>query len=351
MFGHKGGILQKHLSGDFGVKGRLSAVAHNPWLPILIASAAWGSAPAATRVILLNGVNPFTIFPLKQVLGSAVVIGVLALSRRLTRLNVHTFKAGALIGTFNMTIPTILFTLGFQYIPASIGSVIVGVIPLATILFTHWVVPGERFRIDRLPGLVVALLGVGIISWAPIGQPSSRWLLGVGITTLGAGFAALGWAFTRRYATRLPNSQLIVAQFLVSTVLLCLVSIPFGGYGGYQIIDATSLWLIIYLAAGPTVISFAAFMWVSRIAVAARAALVGYLVPVLGAVAGVALLSEPITLQLVLGVTAVLIGIVVSDRPDRIAEQQESAKTVSSDGFEETMTQTPTASPAVDQRM
>ncbi len=321
MYGHKGGIVEKPSAGRF-TQGRLRAVTHNPWLPILIASVAWGSAPAATRVILLNGVNPFTIFPLKQVCGAAIVIGALALTGRLPRLDLPTFKAGAVIGTFNMTVPAILFTLGFQYIPASIGAVIVGVIPLATILFTHWVVPGERFRIDRLPGLVVALLGVGVMSWAPIGQPSSQWILGVGITLLGAAFAALGWAFTRRYAVRFPNNRLIVTQFLVSTVLLCLISLPFGGYDGYLTIDPTSLWLILYLAAGPTVISFAAFMWVSRIAVAARAALVGYLVPVLGAVGGVVLLSEPITLQLVLGVAAVLVGIVVSDRPDRNAARE-----------------------------
>jgi drug/metabolite transporter (DMT)-like permease len=291
----------------------------------MIAALAWGSAPAANRAILLKGVSPFTIFPLKQVIGAVVMIGALALIRRLPRMDWNTFKAGVVIGVFNMTIPTVLFTLGFQIIPASIGSVIVGVIPLTTILFTHWVVPGERFRVERLPGLLVALLGVSAMGWAPIGQTSSTWILGVGVTTLGAVCSGLGGAFTRRYAVRYSNRQLIVSQFLTSAVLLSLISVPYDGYRGYLTIDSTSLWLIIYLGAGTTVVSFAAFMWASRIATAARVALIGYLVPVLGAVAGVLLLSEPVTIQLILGMVAVSIGMIVSDRPDRLDDRRRAA--------------------------
>ena len=325
MFGHKTPIVENLPTDGSVAGGRWHGITHNAWIPIMIASLAWGSAPAANRAILLNGVDPFTIFPLKQVGAAVVTIGALALARRLPRIDLPTLKAGAVIGVFNMTIPTILFTLGFEIIPASIGAVVVGIIPLNTILFTHWVVPGERFRLDRVPGLLVGFLGVAIMAWAPVGQPSSRWILGVAVTTLGAIFAGAGGAFTRRYAVRHRNHSLIVVQFLVSAVLLCTISIPFGGYAGYLTIDATSLWLIIYLAAVPTVISFAAFMWASRIATAARAALIGYLVPVLGAAGGVVLLSEPITLQLIVGVVAVAIGIVVSDRPDRQDDRRRAA--------------------------
>ncbi len=325
MFGHKTPIVGG-LSPDGAVAGsRWHPITLNPWIPIALASLAWGSAPAANKAILLRGVNPFTIFPLKQVGAAAVVIGALALARRLPRINLETLKAGAVIGIFNMTVPTILFTLGFEIIPASIGAVVVGIIPLTTILFTHWVVPGERFRLDRVPGLVIAFSGVAIMAWAPVGEPTSRWILGVMLTLTGAACAGVGGAFTRRYAVRHQNRSLIVAQFLTSAVLLCAISIPFGGYGGYLTIDSTSLWLIIYLAAVPTVVSFAAFMWASRITTAARAALTGYMVPVLGAIGGVTLLSEPITFQLTAGIVAVAIGIVVSDLPDRKDDRQRAA--------------------------
>ena len=106
---------------------------------------------------------------------------------------------------------------------------------------------------------------------------------------------------------------------------MSLISIPFDGYAGYLTIDSGSLWLIVYLGAVPTVVSFAAFMWASRIATAARAALTGYLVPVFGAIGGVVLLSEPITLQLAVGLAAVAIGIVLSDRPDRRDDRKRAA--------------------------
>nr|MDE0501908.1 DMT family transporter [bacterium] len=325
MFGHEAPIVGKRPAYGTDGGSRWHGITRNPWIPIAIASLTWGSAPAATKAVLLNGVSPFTIFPLKQVGGALMVISALALVGRLPRIDPATLKAGVVIGIFNMTVPTILFTLGFETIPASIGAVIVGIIPLTTIVFSHWVVPGERFRAGRLPGLVMGMFGVAIMGWAPVGQPSSRWVLGVVLTTLGAACAGLGGAFTRRFAVRYQNRSLIVVQFITSAALLSLISIPFDGYAGYLTIDAASLWLIIYMAAVPTVISFAAFMWASRIATAARAALIGYLVPVLGAMGGVALLSEPVTLQLIVGVVAVAVGVVFSDRPDREDDRRRAA--------------------------
>lgn len=325
MFGHKTPI--RHGVGKAGSEksGRLPAITRNPWIPILVAAVAWGSAPVSSRAILLIGVSPFTIFPLKQFVGTSVIIGALALARRNLRIERETFKAGAMIGIFNMTVPTILFTLGFQVIPASIGSVIVGIIPLTTILLTHWVVPGEKFRVSRVPGLIFAVLGIGIMAWAPMGQPSSRWIVGVVLMTVGAVSAGLGGALTRRFAVRHRNAPLIISQYLTSAVILGLISIPFGGYEGYLTIDATGFWLIIYLGTVPTAISFAAFMWASRITTAARAALTGYLSPLVGATLGVVLLSEPVTPQLVVGIVAVAIGIVLSDRPDRQDDRRRAA--------------------------
>ncbi|MCQ3804488.1 MAG: DMT family transporter [Acidimicrobiia bacterium] len=325
MFGHRTPIQTGEGRTAPGKREGWQAITHNPWIPIVIAAVAWGSAPASSRAVLLMGVSPFTIFPLKQVVGASVIMATLALTKRNLRLDRETFKAGAAIGIFNMTIPTILFTLGFQIIPASIGAVIVGIIPLATILLTHWVVPGEKFRAARIPGLMFAILGIGVMAWAPVGQPSSQWIVGVVLMTVGAVSAGGGGAPPRRYAVRLRNAPLIVSQYLTSMVILGLVSIPFGGYQGYLTIDATAFWLIIYLGAGPTAISFAAFMWASRIATAARAALTGYISPLLGATLGVVVLSEPITTQLIVGMVAVAIGIVVSDRPDRRDDRRRAA--------------------------
>ncbi len=316
MFGHKTPLPGPEDPGP-GNGGLRYAISHNPWIPIMIASLAWGSAPAANRAILLRGVEPFTIFPLKQVVGATVIIGALTLMGRNLRMDRQTMRAGAIIGIFNMTLPTILFTWGFQVIPASIGAVIVAIIPLITILFTHWVVPGERFRIARIPGLTMAVLGIGVMGWAPIGQPSSQWTLGVILMTVGSLSAGIAGALTRRYAVRHRNAPLITAQYLTSAVILCLLSIPFNGYAGYLTLDATGWWLILYLGTVPTAISFTAFMWASRITTAARAALTGYLSPLVGVTLGVTLLSEPITPQLLLGIAAVALGIVVSDRPDR----------------------------------
>ena len=242
MFGHQTPVTPETGPDARGRSGLRYAISHNPWIPIMIAALAWGSAPAASRSILLRGVSPFTIFPLKQVVGTVVIIGALALMGRNLRMDRQTLLAGAIIGVFNMTIPTILFTLGFQVIPASIGAVIVGVIPLTTILLTHWVVPSERFRIARVPGLVMAVGGIGVMSWAPIGQPSSRWVLGVVLMTVGSVSAGLAGALTRRYAVRHRNAPLITSQYLTSALILSLLSIPFGGYEGYSTIDATGLW-------------------------------------------------------------------------------------------------------------
>jgi len=298
------------------------------------------SAIGGVAIGILAGWNPLVtgaFFAVAVALGIALVsqsdrisedtvIGVFFSGSMALGIVLFSMKSGYQQDLFSYLFGNVLAISTGELVALSCASaVIVAIIPLTTILLTHWVVPGETFRIARLPGLAMAIGGIAVMGWAPVGQPSSRWILGIVLMTGGALSAGLGGALTRRYAVRHRNAPLIVSQYLTSAVILALLSIPFDGYQGYLTIDPAGLWLIVYMGVVPTAISFAAFMWACRVNTAARASLTGYFSPLLGVTLAVVLLSEPVTLQLALGMIAVAIGIVVSDRPDRQDDRRRAA--------------------------
>ena len=80
---------------------------------------------------------------------------------------------------------------------------------------------------------------------------------------------------------------------------------------GRQLFWITALGLV------STVLPFIAILKAFELTTAARAALVGYLVPMIAAVMSIAALGEPVTTSFVLGAVLIITGVVVADRSDR----------------------------------
>jgi drug/metabolite transporter (DMT)-like permease len=94
------------------------------------------------------------------------------------------------------------------------------------------------------------------------------------------------------------------------------IGAPFGA------LDVTGLtayqwWLFIAFALFSTVLPFITILKAYQLTTAARASLVGYLVPILAAVASIVVLAEPVTIRFVVAGTLIVVGVWISDRTER----------------------------------
>lgn len=295
-----------------------SLLPHAPVVAFVAATLGFGAASVLAKVILNRGVNPLELLPMRYLLALLTLIGVLAATGRLKRLDLDTWKKGAVLGVVNMAAPSILMTVGLQHLSASITALLVGLVPLTTAAFAHHLIDGERMHKGLVPGFVLALIGTGLLVERE-GGPGTRPVLGLALVILGVLCAGAGGALTRRFALGTRAAELIVPQFVAAAAVIVVASLVSGSLAGIGRMDGGSWWLIAILGTAATTLPFGALLWLSELTTAARVALMAYLVPLLGVAGGVLILNEPFGLRLLAGGALILAGVVLADRSERRA--------------------------------
>ena len=119
----------------------------------------WGSSAVLTRAILESGISTFTLLPFRIGIALSIILVVAIFRAQLRDLDGEHWRRGIILGVVAMTIPNSLLTLALEDIPVSLGGLLIGLIPLTTIIAAHFLVPGERFNPKSTPGLLVSVLG------------------------------------------------------------------------------------------------------------------------------------------------------------------------------------------------
>ncbi len=294
----------------------------NPWTPLVAATLGWGASVVLSRAVLQNGVDTFDMLPVRMWFAMLTLGLVMAATRRFWTTNPLAWKRGTVLGVVGMGGPLALMTVALEDLPVSISGLLIALIPVATIAAAHFLVVGERFKANSLPGLMVALAGSAVL--VGFGSQSvegvgNLWR-GVAFVTSGVILAGVGGALSRRYALELSSDQLVLPQFTVGTILLS-GALPFFGESGISAMSGTNLLLIALIGSVGTALPFASFLVGAAVNPASRLALTGYAVPVVAVTLAVIFLGESVTLSIAVGAVLILGGVIMAERATQHVRQ------------------------------
>jgi drug/metabolite transporter (DMT)-like permease len=290
----------------------------SPWPWIALATAGWASGNITAKLALDGGMSPLS---LTLVRFGIAAVGMVAILRFLGRLdNDHDWRRGSFIGLLNMAMPPIFFTIALATLHASLAGLLIALIPAATIVAAHFIVPGERFRAWRIPGLVVALAGITILLGGVRSIDPASLRIALIWSALGVVSAGAGGAVTRRFALETPTRRMLVPQFVAAAVVLFVLGVPTGAWGGLAGLPGDVWGWAIATGIFGTIVPFHAFLQVVERTEVARAALIAYLVPVVSAISAVLFLGDPVTASLVIGGAVIMTGVVLADRVGPVIE-------------------------------
>lgn len=287
----------------------------NPWTPLIAATLGWASSAVMTRAVIVNGVGTFTIVPLRMSFALVSLLAIVAVSRRFWTTSKAAWGRGLVLGVLAMALPMILLTLALEDLPVSLGSLLIALIPIATIAAAHFMLEDERFSPKSLPGLLLALAGSAVlvgIGGESIAGVDNLWR-GVAYSLAGVALAGVGGALSRRFALQVPAEDLVLPQFTVNTVLLLgvvplITEVDLAGIGGDS-------WLLIAaIGAIGTTVPFASFLIAAGTNPAYRLGLTGYAVPVVAVTLAVIFLGERLTLPVMVGAVLIVAGVVIAER-------------------------------------
>ncbi|MGM9872688.1 MAG: EamA family transporter [Muribaculaceae bacterium] len=280
----------------------------------VVTGVAYGLNPLFAMPLMSNGASVDSILFFRYFIAVALLGLYLAWRRASFRV---TLQQGALLAVLGLLFAasSILLFESYRYIPSGLATTLIFLFPVmvALIMVLLGVYPTWQVWLS------IAISFVGVIAMTGVGTGTAAHPVGV-LLSIGS---ALSYAIfivivnRSRSIARVSNTVLTFYALAVGSIVFGLRiiasdSAPMVGISG------TVAWVnLIGLALLPTIISTATLSVATRRIGAAKASVLGVFEPITAIIVGVAVLGEPLTLNIILGISlaiAAVLFMVISSR-------------------------------------
>lgn len=228
-----------------------------------------------------------------------------------------------LAGLCGVCLYYLLENIALTYTLASNVGVIISAAPFFTAILTHlFAREKERMGVNFFVGFVVAMAGVCLVTFAGGAADADAGLLGgAGLAGVGLALAAAAtWAVYSLVTKKLSgfgyDSILVTRRTFVWGLLFMLPALPVLGFSpDWVALALPEVWgNLAFLGLGASALCFVTWNVAVRELGPVRTSLYIYLVPALTVLASAAVLGEPLTPLVVLGVLLTIAGLLLSER-------------------------------------
>ena len=273
----------------------------------------WGLQQVAIKVANA-GISPVWQAGMRS-LGATATILLWVLFRRVKLFERDgTWWPGLLVGLLFSGEFALIF-LGLDYTPASRGVIFLYTAPFFVALGARWFLPGERMRRAQWGGMALAFIGVVLLFGEHLWLPADQAWIG-DLMILGAAmlWAATTLAVKASALGRSSAEKILLYQLAISAVLLPPLSMAMGEPGVFA--PTPLVWANLFfqavIVAGA---SYLGWFWLIRHYPATRLSSFSFLTPVMGVLASILLLDEPLTPTIFAALFLVGAGIWIANRP------------------------------------
>lgn len=283
------------------------AVADYLWLFGL--AAIWGGSFTFIKMGV-DTVPAATTTLLRLVVAAAVLLAIALYQKERWPSGGRLWAAILITSVTGNVLPFTLISWGEERIDSGLAAILMGVMPLTTMVIAHFVTSDDRLTPGKLAGVALGLVGLVIL----IGPARLTSLGGDVIRELAVAAAAVSYginANVTRPLTGGPPYSTIAAVMLVSAALQLPLSLVWDHPWTLQP-SASSIFAIIMLGIFQTAIGTVILFLIIRRQGASFFSQINLLVPVSGVIWGAVVLSERPTLSAVVALAVILAGVAVA---------------------------------------
>jgi drug/metabolite transporter (DMT)-like permease len=283
------------------------------WVPLVALWLVWGSTYLAIAVTtqtlppLLSGAARF--------LAAAVILGlvlVLVKGVGILRVTRSELAYSGLMGVMLLSVGIGIVSLAEQRIPSGVAALLVSVNALWVVLLR--VRAGQRLSRLTLAGVAVGLVGLGVMLLPGGTAVVAGTDLEVVLWSAAVLVGAFSWAFFSFRSTgyTLPRNALVMTFYELVFASLALLG---AGAAIGERLDFTgvtqSSWVALAWLIIASLIGYSAYGWLLNKAPLSLVSTYAYVNPVVAVLLGTLILSEPLTRDVVIGLTVVLGGVIL----------------------------------------
>ena len=277
----------------------------------LLAGFLWGIPYLFIRVAVDpdNGFSPAIVVFIRVFIGALILIPISIYDKSLF-VAIKGWKYIAVYALFEMVIPWILISTAEQSISSGLAGLLVASVPIFSTIIASMYGDKSVWHPRRLFGMAIGFLGVfllvGIESFTGSSDPIAIFMI------LGA---SVGYAYAVIYITRkMPGVSGVAINAIAMAMTALFYSPALLLLWPDHKISLSATYSVIALGIFSTGIAFAVFFTVMAEIGPTRASLVTYMNTAFAVVLGVLILSEPLTIGIIVGLPLVLIGSYLASR-------------------------------------
>lgn len=276
------------------------------WLLFITLCVIWGLPYLFIRIAVRELPPPALVF--LRTAPAALLLLPFALRRGGLRALLRSWPWVLLYTAVELCIPWLLLSHAEERISSSLAGLLIATVPLMGAVLYRAFGVADHFDARRLTGLFVGFAGVAALVGLDIAGSDA---LGIGETIVVAFCYACGPLVISRRLDHLPAIGVITASLLVTAVLY---AAP-GALTMPSSLSSETIASVAVLSLVCTAAAFLLFFALIREVGPARTTVITYVNPLVAVLLGVALLSEPFTLGIAVGMPLILVGSVLGTMP------------------------------------
>ncbi|MSS64704.1 DMT family transporter [Velocimicrobium porci] len=269
---------------------------------LVIVTVIWGGGFVASDMAL-DSFGPFQIMAIRFLLAT-ILMGIISI-KELKKIEKEEWKAGFFMGCA-LFIGFALQIIGLQYTTPSKNAFLTAT-NVVIVPFISFVIYRKKVNVNGIIGAILAIVGVGILSL----EKNFSLGIGDGLTLI----CAVGFAFqiflTSEYVEKYRATILNFVQMLTAFVLsfICMI---LSGQTNF-IITTRGVLSVIYLGVVSTTITYLIQTACQKYVDETKAAIILSLESVFGTFFSILILSEQITMRMVIGCILILTAVIISN--------------------------------------
>ena len=232
----------------------------------------------------------------------------------------------AAIGMINLVIPFFLIAYGIQKIQSNLAAILMATTPLSATVLAHFFTINEKINFIKILGVLVGFSGIVFLFSDNILINENNFISAV-LILVGSTFYVIGGVLTLKVSNK-ENENVTSSILIWATIFILPISLILSYFNPSEALmfkqdlhlshRLDSTLSVIYLGTIPTGIA-----WLIRFKILKNNGLVfqaqvAYLIPIFGVILGYIFLKELITSKVLIALLAVIIGIYLVKRSNKI---------------------------------
>jgi len=263
----------------------------------------------------VHSVEPFTLTAARLLIAAVLLSMLLMRYRQRLPFDRNALQLYLIVGIFGNTLPFALISWGEVYIDSSMAAILMGIMPISTFVLAHMFIPAEPMTGRKVIGVLFGFCGLlTLVGLSALGGIGHQLYGQLAVLT-----AALSYSCTAIYVRRRPSFSGI--QMATGVTIVAATGSLIMAFALESPLQASptreSILAILLLAVGPSAIASLIYFRVIRNLGAVTFAQINYLIPVLGSLWGILLLSELVSWRVIVALGLVLTGIYFVQPPRR----------------------------------